>query len=331
MSRPRLPNAEELLQWLRSLRMVRIVMVVSKRRSLPGFFQVPIYDVVVFVINELKRFDLMLRANAIAFSFFLALFPSLITLFTTLPYLRRYLLHYLPNDGDNFEEVLQREIQQIVPGNVGLQISGFIEDLTTNPRVGLLSFGFLLALYFASNGMLALMQGFEKSYARTFIKRNPLLKRWIASWLTLLLAFLLLASVVLIILGNLIIHTVAQLTGWNTFMEWSISILRWLTIIAMYYFGIAIIYRFGAAVRRKFRWFSPGATLATILCLLTSLIFSFYVDNFGNYNKLYGGFGTIIVTMLWLQLNALGLLIGFELNAAIAINRDIKQAREEEG
>ncbi len=330
MRKPRLPDAEELLHRLQRLWLVRFVIIMSKRRSLPGFFKVSIHDVVVFVFNEMRRFDLMLRANAIAFSFFLALFPSLITLFTTLPYVRRYLLHYLPNDGENFEEVLQHEIQQIVPGNVGLQISGFIQDLTTNPRVGLLSFGFVLALYFASNGMLALMQGFEKSYARTFIKRNTFLKRWIASWLTILLAFLLLASVVLIILGNLIIHTVAGLTGWTTLMEWSISILRWVVIIALYYFGIAIIYRFGAAVRRKFRWFSPGATLATTLCLLTSLIFSFYVDNFGNYNKLYGGFGTIIVTMLWLQLNALGLLIGFELNAAIAINRDIRQAKEEE-
>ncbi len=310
--------------------MVRYLYVWSKRRSLPGFFKVPIHDVVVFVFNEIRRFDLFIRANAIAYSFFLSLFPSLITLFTLLPYFRRYLLRFLPGGGENFEEVMQREIQQIVPGDVGLQIAGFIQDLTTNPRAGLLSFGFFLALLFASNGMLALMQGFEKSYARTFIKRGALDKRWIATLLTFLLGFLLLASVVLIILGNLLLHTAAQWTGWTRVMEWSVSVLRWVTIIAVYYFGIAIIYRFGVAVRRKFRLFSPGATLATILCLLTSLGFSFYVDNFGNYNKLYGGFGTIIVTMLWLQLNALGLLIGFELNAAIAINRDIKQAREEE-
>lgn len=302
----------------------------SKRRSLPGFFKVPIYDVFVFLFNEIGRFDLFLRANAIAYSFFIALFPSLISLFTTLPYLRRYLLQHLPEEGGDFEEILQREIQQIVPGDVGLQISGFIEDLTTNPRVGLLSFGFILALFFASNGMLALMQGFEKSYEKTFIKRNALYKRGVASLLTVVLAFLLFASVLLIIVGNLLLQTTGELTGWTKMTEWSVSFLRWLTIIAVFYFGISIIYRYGVAVRRKFKIFSPGATLATILCLLTSLGFSFYVDNFGNYNKLYGSFGTIIVTMLWLQLNALGLLIGFELNAAIAINRDIKQSREEE-
>jgi len=330
LKKPQLPDIEQWKRRLMRARWMRKLLVWAKRRSLPGFSRVPIYDVVVFTTNEIQRFDLFLRANAIAYSFFLALFPALISLFTLLPHLRKYFLHYLPNEGDHFEDVLQHEIQQIVPGDVGLHISNFIEDLTTNPRVGLLSFGFFLALFFASNGMLALMQGFEKSYARTFIKRNALSKRGIASMLTFLLAFLLLASVVLIILGNQIIHAAGAWTGWNRVTEWSISILRWLTIVSVYYFGIAIIYRFGAAVRRKFRWFSPGATLATILCLLTSLIFSFYVDNFGNYNKLYGSFGTIIVTMLWLQLNALGLLIGFELNAGIAINRDLKQAREDE-
>lgn len=312
------------------LRLLRLLRVWSKRRSLPGFFKVPVYDVIRFVYREVRRFDLMLRANAIAFSFFIALFPALITLFTTLPYLRRYFLHVLPDGGEGFEEVLQREILQLVPGEVGLQISGFIEELTTNPRAGLLSFGFFLALYFASNGMLALMQGFEKSYARTFIRRNGLLKRWIASWLTLLLGVLLLASVLFVILGNLLIHWIGSLTGWDKMTEWNVSVLRWISIIAVYYFGIAVIYRFGAAVRRKFLWFSPGATLATIFCLLSSLGFSFFVENFGNYNMLYGSFGTVIITMLWLQLNALGLLIGFELNAAIAVNRDLKQEREED-
>jgi membrane protein len=330
LKRLRLPNLEELERRLLRWRPLRLFLYWSKRRSFPGFFKVPIYDVFVFLFNEIGRFDLFIRANAIAYSFFIALFPSLISLFTMLPYLRRYLLQHLPDDAGDFEDILQREIQQIVPGDVGLQISGFIEDLTTNPRVGLLSFGFFLALFFASNGMLALMQGFEKSYEKTFIKRNALYKRGVASLLTILLAFLLLASVILIIMGNFLLTTAGGITGWTSMTEWSVSFLRWLAIISLFYFGISIIYRYGVAVRRKFKIFSPGATLATILCLLTSLGFSFYVDNFGNYNKLYGGFGTIIVTMLWLQLNALGLLIGFELNAAIAINRDIKQSREEE-
>jgi membrane protein len=319
-----------LLHRILQKRTVRLLLLWSKKKSFPGFFKVPLYDVVVFVINEMQRFDLMIRANAIAFSFFIALFPSLISLFTLLPYLRRYILAFLPDQGKSFEEVMQREIQQIVPGDVGHQITVFVQDLTSNPRVGLFSFGFFLALFFASNGMLALMQGFEKSYDKTFIKRNPLTKRGIASLLTFLLGFILLASIALIIMGNLLMHTFATWSGLNRAAEFNLSVLRWVIIIAVYYTGIAIIYRYGAAVRRKFRWFSPGATLATIFCLLTSYGFSFYVDNFGNYNKLYGSFGTVIVTMLWLQLNALGLLIGFELNAGIAINRDLKQAREQD-
>jgi len=98
----------------------------------------------------------------------------------------------------------------------------------------------------------------------------------------------------------------------------------------MFYTIISLIYRYGAAVRKKFHFFSPGATLATIFCILISIFFSFYVDNFSKYNELYGSFGTIIVTMIWIQLNSLILLIGFELNASIAINRDLKEVVEEE-
>ena len=80
---------------------------------------------------------------------------------------------------------------------------------------------------------------------------------------------------------------------------------------------------------RKFRFITPGATLAAILSILSSVVFSFFVDNFGSYNKLYGSIGTVIVIMVWIQLNAFILLIGFELNASIAVNRDLKKKVKE--
>lgn len=312
-----LPIVSQLLQW-------------SKQRSLPGFFGVPIYDVVVFVFNEVKRFDLSTRANSMAFSFFLSIFPILISLFTLLPYLKRYLLSYLPDKGENFDKTLQYEIQEFMPGNMGLEFSQFIEDLIDRPRVGLLSFGFVLAIFFASNGMIAMMRGFEKSYLKTFKKRTALKKRLIAILLTFQLGILLVSSVILIIMGNLLIGWLADYISLDRFTELSIYLIRWIVIISLFYTVIAIIYRHGAAVRRKFNFFSPGTTLATTLSIISSLLFSFYVDNFSQYNKLYGSFGTIIVTMLWLQINSFILLIGFELNASIAVNRDLKLEHEEE-
>jgi membrane protein len=117
-------------------------------------------------------------------------------------------------------------------------------------------------------------------------------------------------------------------TGSDKSLAFVLNISRWLVIIGLFYTCISLIYRFGAATRKRFRFFTPGSALATILCLGSSLVFSYYVNQFNTYNELYGSIGTIIVLMLWIQLNTLSILIGFELNASILIhstftNKDI--------
>lgn len=300
-----------------------------KGHSFPGFFRVPIYDVLAFLRKELQRVDLFMRANAIAYSFFLSLFPSIMALFTLIPLLKRYFLKYLPA-GEDFETYLQAEIQKIMPGVAGDRLFNFIEDITSNPRVGLLSIGFVMAIFFASNGMLMLMRGFDKSYAITYKQRNAIYKRLIAIGLTFQLGFLIIISVVLIIIGNYLINLFTDLVGLDQFSKIILNVLRWIIVISLFYISIATIYRFGAATKRKFKIFTPGATFATIGCITASVAFSAYVNNFNTYNELYGSIGTIIVIMLWLQLNGLVLLIGYELNASIAVNRDMRDILTEE-
>lgn len=307
--------------------MVKKAIQWSKNHSLPGFQNVPIYDIIVFIYHEITSFDLGVRASAIAYSFFISLVPSLLTLFTLLPFLQKYILSYLPN-GENFQQVLQEEIQKIMPGEAGMQLFSFINDITATPRVGLLSFGFLLAIYFSSNGMVAMMRGFEKNYELTFKKRTAIKNRLIAIGLTGLMGFLLIASIVLIILGNVLIGWLAQYIGLDWFSTISLALLRWFGIIFLFYFGIFLIYRYGAPIYKKFGMFSPGVSIATFLSILTSVAFSIYIDDFGKfstYSKFYGSIATIIILMLWIQLNSLILLIGFELNAAIAVNKDLKK------
>lgn len=301
----------------------------TKRRSLPGFFKVPIYDVVTFLISETQRFAVVTRANSTAFSFFLAIFPSIIVLLTLLPYLSSYLLTHIPG-GEDFMSIMYREIKFIMPGNAGDMLFETIEDLTTKPRTGMLSFGFLMALIFASNGMLAMMRSFEKSYKKTFRKRTAFNKRLVSIGLTFLLGLLLIASVVLVIVGNLLIDLLSQYIHLDWFSTLALSMLRYIVIIALFYSVIAVIYRFGVATRKRMNFFTPGATMATLLCLLSSQVFSFYVDNFNTYNKLYGSIGTVIVVMLWIQINSLFLLLGFELNAGIAVNRDLERKDEDD-
>lgn len=326
----RTPRAASLTWWRRFLLtrpLVSRVIRWSKTHSFPGFLGIPVYDVLDFLYDELQRFDVFTRANSIAYSFFMSLFPALMSLFTLLPFVRNYILRWFLPDAaeENFDEILTSEIQRFLPGSAGVEFAKFIEDLTTNPRVGLLSLGFLLAIYFASNGMLAMMQGFEKAYPRTFKQRTGFRKRLIAIFLTFQLAFFLIASVVFIILGNWLIGVLSDLVGLDRFTELLLYFLRWIIIILLMALVISIIYRYGIPTIRKLKIFSPGAILATILSLAISIGFSFYVDNYGNYNRLYSSFGTIIITLIWIQLNALVLLIGFELNASIAINRDLRE------
>lgn len=313
-------------------RIVKGAIAWTKTHSVPGFFKISIYDVAVFVFNEIRRFDLFTRANSIAYSFFISLFPSLLTLFTLLPFLNKYLLRFLPK-GESFSQIMQTEIHKVMPGSVGDQLFLFIKDVTEVQRVGLLSFGFVLAIYFSSNGMLAMMRSFEKSYSKTFKKRSALRKRMVAIALTFMLSFLLIASIVFIILGKLIISWLSEYIALAGFSTIGVDILRWLAIILLFYFGISVIYRYGAATYRRFSFFSAGATLATVLSLLASLAFSFYVDDLGRsstYNKFYGSIATIIILMLWIQFNSMIILIGYELNASIAVNRDLRKQREEE-
>lgn len=306
-------------------RPVRLFMVWIKRHSLPGFFKVPIYNVLAFILKELRQFDLFIRADAVAFSFFLSLFPGLIALFTLIPFLKKAFLHYLPQ-GEQFDVFLQVQIQRLMPGVAGQRVFEFIADITNNPRGGLLSLGFLMSIYFASNGMLSLMQGFDKSYPLTFIRRSPFAKRGIAILLTFLLGLLLIASVIFIILGDFLLGLFTEWIKLDLLSAFLLNALRWVTLVWLFYFSIGTIYKYGIATRRKFKIFTPGATVATVFSILASLIFSTYVNRFNTYNQLYGSLGTIIILMLWVELNAIALLIGFELNASIAVNRDQRQA-----
>ena len=327
--RKKIPKIKVLQRWFWSLPVLKQFIRWTKKNSLPGFFKVPIYDVAVFIGNELRRFDLTTRANAISFSFFLSLFPALLAFFTLVPFFQNLLSTVFPY-GQSFQEVLEDEILEIIPGNVGQSLSELILDIVNNPRIGLTSLGFILAIFFSSNGMMVMMRSFDKSYSSTYRKRNALQRRLVAIKMVGIIALMVIASVLLVILGNAFIEWISSYINADRVTRFFLYLLRWVVIIFLFYFGIATLYRQGAATIRKFNYFTPGATMATILSLLSSLAFSFYVDNFEIYNTLYGSIGTIIVVLIWIQINSFLILVGYELNASIAVNRDLIKKRKTE-
>ncbi len=291
-----------------------------KRTYPPGFQGVSLYAVYSFLKNELVKENINTKANSISFSFFISLFPTIIVLFTLMAYFPIY---------KNFYLLIKETIHDLMPGNAEVMVLDTIKDLTTIKRNGLMSVGFLLAIYFSSTGMVAMMSGFEKSYKTTFRRYGFFQKRWIAIQLTFLLGFLLLASVVLVILGGTLINLLVVFTKASWLTKFLLFLLRCISILVLMYGGISIIYRLGAPLRRKMPFWNPGALLATLSSILTSVLFSYYVDNFASYNKVYGSIGTLIALMVWLQFNIFIVLAGFELNASIAVNRDLKEVEED--
>lgn len=290
----------------------------TKRYSLPGFAGVPIYNIVVFIYNETLKDNITTRANSIAFSLFIALFPFIIFLFTLIPYLNEM----LPGMANPID-LLRENLETVLPNNANRYLLNIVEDVVGIQREGLLSFGFALAIFFASSGVLTMMYGFDKTYKKTFKSRSYLRMRFVALNLTILLGLLFIFSFVLLIIGPTIMNFLDGIfdlaAGWLII----IKLLRYLIGILLVYTGITIIYRYGPSMHHRIPFINPGAMLATLLSIITSVGFSYFVNNFGRYNELYGSIGALIVLMLWLQFNAFVILIGYELDASIAVNRDL--------
>ena len=291
----------------------------AKRQTFSGSQGVSLYAVSRFLYAEVfLNPTTMTRANAIAFSFFMFLFPAFLVLFSLIP----FIITVLPIKQSDILKQLNDIVAEVMPNKTGETFSSLITSFLKKKRTDYFSIGFILSIYFASNGLMALMRSFEKEHA-IFQRIPPIKKRIRAVGMTFMLGLLLIVSTLLVILGNQIFSWLFKLLKISKLTATFILCLKWFVVIACIYIGIAAIYKFGIELKRNLNFFSPGAFIATILSLASSIGFSFYVDNFGQYDKVYGSFVAGIVLLLWLQLNAIILIVGFELNAAIAVNRDM--------
>lgn len=286
---------------------LRKLIAYTRQFSFPGFKGIPIYDVGVFFSKEVFRGDIQIRARAIAFSLFLALFPSIIFLFTLIP--------YVPIEG--FQTKLLELIRSVLPYNTYDTAYQTIEEIIVRQNRGLLSFGFLLALIVSTNGVFALIGGFDKTVE--YQKRKGYKQRLVALYLTLLIAILLVIAIVLIIVTEITLHYIN--THVINLSQSSVYLLlagKYLVLLLLSFTAISSLYYFGpSGGTKKWQFFSPGSILATFLIAITSIAFNFFIMNFGQYNKIYGSIGTLIIILIFLNFNCLQLLIGFELNNAI--------------
>jgi len=275
--------------------------------SLPGFRGVSVYYTINFFIRGFQKGSLVTRASAIAFNFLIALLPSLIFLFTLIPFVP------IPN----FQSELMRFFENILPDNVFILLENTLLGVITKKSAGLLFFMFLATILFSTNGIHALINAFNVS-SHKFATRTWLSQR-VTSLLLVFFIFLMLSLATLIILlGRLFLTKLVEYGIIEiNFTFYLISVVKWILFLSLIFFAISALYYEVPAGKKVWNFFSPGSIVATFLFVLSSFGFSFYVNHFGQYNKLYGSIGTLMVILLWLYINSISLLIGFELNASI--------------
>ena len=284
---------------------VKFLIRKSKKILLPGFQGIPLFDVTRFFISQALKIGFTERASAIAFNITMTIPPAVIFLFTLIP--------YLPISQEFVNELFS-VIKDVMPGekNNGGLIK-FLSDILNKPRTGLLSTGFLLAMFFSSNAVMGVMRSFDKNYVG-FKKRSGYSERFMALRLTFILFILFFITLLALIMqGSVLIW----LGVTNKLLIWVIENFRWVLIVLMFFFSISFIYRYAPAVHKRWKLVNPGSILATFLMIVLTAGFSYWVSNFSNYNELYGSISTVLILMLLIYFNSLVLLIGFELNVSI--------------
>ena len=283
--------------------LVHVLRKTAQNVRLPLFDGLSAYDVAVFFWKGIYEGSVSSRAASISFSFFLALFPGVIFLFTLIP--------FIPVAG--FQSELFKLLRDVLPPNSFDAAHTTITDILTIKRGDLLSVTVLAAFFFATNGTLSLIGNFGQSIHHLNVR---------GFWSQYLAAFLLTLALSALLIVGITVLTLSEvnLGEWvgGELGLWIAAATRWIVLLGLVLLSISLLFYFGPMRSAPWRFVSPGALLATLLVWLTSYLFGIYVTDFSQYNQLYGSIGTLMIIQLWLYVNAIGLIIGFELNASMA-------------
>lgn len=256
--------------------------------------------------GEIGDDDVFNGAAVLGYYLTLALFPAVIFVMALLPYL----------PVPHLDQAIMDLLRQALPPGASDMFVGVVQDVTSRPRGGLLSFGALATLWASSSGLYAIMQQLNKTYdvdeARGFVKA-----RLIAIALSLLFAALIVSAFSLIVAGGAFEAWLGQRFGLGETLLTAFAALRWIIILLGLLLAFALIYYLAPSVKQRFIFITPGSVIGVAALALASLGFAWYVQNFGNYSATYGSIGAVIVLMLWLYIAGLTILLGSEVNALI--------------
>lgn len=291
---------------LEKIPVVNWVVAFGKKIKIPGLEGMSLYDVLEMYVIGIVKGALTTRAGGIAYSFFMAIFPFLLFILTLIP--------YIPIDG--FQEGLFSLIQEILPPKTFEAADGVLKDILNNQYGGLLSFGFLVSIFLMTNGVNAIFGGFEYSYHVKEVR--SVVKAYIISLgVSLLMSLFLIVTVVLIIMYQIALSKIGEY-GWFDLNDLDLFYYgRGFLFLLMIFTIVSLLFRYGTKQGKEVKFFSAGAVLTTVVSMFTFYLFGIYVVKFAQYNQLYGSIGTLLILMLFVWLNAIILLLGFELNASL--------------
>ena len=275
-----------------------------KKVSFPGLEKVPAYTVFWFFIDGLKKGALNIRATAIAFNFLLALCPALVFFLAMLPYL----------PIENFQNTLLAILIDIIPGNSFIAIEPLLDEVFLR-RGGLPIFGLLTSLFFAQKGIHGIIESFNATY-HTLETRSWYRQRLVSVALMFVFFAIAAFSSTLFFFSKVLLTSLID-SGYLEFDTFLFVSGKLLMLVVLTFIIISFLYYFGPSRNTKWKFFSAGSTLATLLTIISSLGFTYFMDHFAQLNKFFGSIGALVALMLWLNFNAISLLIGFELNVSI--------------
>ncbi|MFN8275415.1 MAG: YihY/virulence factor BrkB family protein [Flavobacteriaceae bacterium] len=297
--------SEQIENVINRIPVARNLMRVTQRVPLPWLHGLSLYDLLELYILGVAEGALSYRAAAIAFSFFMALFPFALFILNLIP--------YIPIEG--FQGDFMRFVSESVPPKTYDAVASIISDILNNSHSGLLSTGFLMAILLMANGLNAILGGFETSQ-HVIIRRGFFRQYFVALGISLVLSFLLLFTVAMIVVFEVFI----QKTIIQDVLSDRIPLIimgRYAFVILMILLTTSVLFRFGVSHDRRRSFISIGSVFTTILIIISSYGFGIWVVKFSKYNELYGSIGTLLIMMFYIWLNCMILLMGFELDALI--------------
>ena len=271
-----------------------------KKIKLSGLYGFSLYELFNLYFIGIIKGAISTRASSISFSFFMAFFPFILFVLNLIPYF----------PIDNFDLVFLSLMESLLPNESSSFFHDIFTDINNNKRSGLLSTTLIFSIILIGNGVNAIFEGFTDSYHVHF-SRNLFKQYLYAIFVGLILVIVVLFATFSSFLFNFLINQS------NSFISFLIFYLKYIFLIIIALISFSSLYYFGTIQGKNLKFFSPGSIMTTILLFLSTYLFGLYVDNFSNYNELYGSIGALIIMMLFIWINSISLLLGFELNVVI--------------